>query len=184
MSSAIDLRGKKSAWRDVKRQAESEIQAPVESDESVGVEPVSKSKGVPRKLAFPIEYLCPETGNVLVGEVVSEVPDKPGRDKIAALVSARGRNRPWVSIHPNEQARILSLSQCEVQIIDAPDWFAKYVGMDDFLLFQVTEGLTAHVDSHFRGYARKGPKGENLPRLVVGVPPALREALSSWDAKD
>lgn len=163
----LDLRKKATSWADVQRQAESEISPPAVAEDLEGRPLVARRKSI------RIEYLDPDTGEVLRGVIESEVPDRETREKIEAFVSSKARGRAWNTIPPAEQLRICYLAQCTFQIKEAPSWLFSRLGEDDELLIGIAEGLAAHVQRYFRADAGSGSDETARPRLVVDLSPDL-----------
>ena len=168
----VDLRGD-NAWkarRDAQLAEVGKI-APAPESETVeapdaAVKPAKKPL-LQRRMGIDITYLDPDKGETLTARVISEVPGENELNLIAADTRRRLNYAPPSTWPEWQVLRATCLATCLVQIVEAPDWFAKRICEDNQLMLEVHGRLAEHSNQYFQGVHGESEGDTAKPRLAV-----------------
>lgn len=132
----------------------------------------SSSQPVARTHEFSVSYDAPD-GKHYRAQLMSQIMDADERILVARIAAQRA-GVPWAQLPSAHAARIWAIATLAVQLREPPDWVSEWALMDDALLFNVFDVLTAHESFFFGGDAGQSGATPSKPRVVVDTSLAAR----------
>ena len=93
------------------------------------------------------------------------------RDRAAAILAAPAR---FEDLPTAGQLRIFALATLAHALIEPPAWLDEWLGVDDELLFQLYEGVSAHERAYFLGdmdESQAQERGARVALRAIDTPP-------------
>lgn len=127
---------------------------------------------VTRTHEFTVSYEAPD-GLTYRAQLLSQIMDADERILVARIAAQRAAV-PWAQLPSAHAARIWAIATLAVQLRDPPAWVSEWALVDDALLFNIFDVLTAHESFFFGGDASESGATPSKPRVVVDTSLAAR----------